>query len=546
MAFFDAFDPKAPSAPSICHPGTRVKKLNTIKEWLLSSEGKKVLWLSGRAGTGKSTLARTVADWAAKEDLRILGATYFFSRQRDQGGASNVIPTLAYQMTRFHTEFRHSLGAALCDTESEAEDADIKGINHEAETLLSKPLKSLKIRHQKVILIVLDAIDECDNDSADPIIQQLVFLAEEFPFLRIFITGRPEAYLQETIETFPDNIRVLTLHDDFDDHETRNDIKGWLRAELEQLAKLRHITPITPDWITDAVNDLATRAENLFICADVVLQFIKSKDGVSPQSQLEIIRGTRKSNMGPYSQLDSLYRAILNRICHPDSDLAGLIRLILSAIILSRVPLNIKGLTGLTNTQQDLDDHRPRCEAEVHNALKKLGSIILLDSIDDTPRFYHQSFPDFITDHKRYASPDFELDIPLQERRLALRCFELIAIAASAGPINEQLLLPETQYACIHWSSHLCQITHDDCDSEVEAMLKPLVLEYFLWWLEAMCALDCVENCAENMWSAHKWAVRISNGFNCMTISWIDLSRRKVLGGMLLNCSMKRTTLRSG
>lgn len=44
-----------------CLPNTRTELLQHIRDWARSADGKPIFWLSGMAGTGKSTIARTIA-----------------------------------------------------------------------------------------------------------------------------------------------------------------------------------------------------------------------------------------------------------------------------------------------------------------------------------------------------------------------------------------------------------------------------------------------------------------------------------------------------
>ena len=60
-----------------CICGTRVDLLRQVEEWSVNHE-KCLFWLNGMAGTGKSTIARTVA--RTFHDQGRLGASYFFSR----------------------------------------------------------------------------------------------------------------------------------------------------------------------------------------------------------------------------------------------------------------------------------------------------------------------------------------------------------------------------------------------------------------------------------------------------------------------------------
>jgi len=89
-----------------CTEGTRVDILERIYLWALdpSSDSPHVFWLTGQAGSGKSTIAYTVTDHFddvedASSDLKyILGANFFCSRQfEDTRRRKYIIPTIAYQ-----------------------------------------------------------------------------------------------------------------------------------------------------------------------------------------------------------------------------------------------------------------------------------------------------------------------------------------------------------------------------------------------------------------------------------------------------------------
>src|SRR6266576_4645838 len=61
-----------------CLPNTRVDILREIYNWAEGQDGRCIFWLNGLAGTGKSTIARTVA--RRYFDQKCLGASFFFSR----------------------------------------------------------------------------------------------------------------------------------------------------------------------------------------------------------------------------------------------------------------------------------------------------------------------------------------------------------------------------------------------------------------------------------------------------------------------------------
>ena len=65
----------------------------------MSTDGKCIFWLSGGAGTGKSTISRTVTDTLKKANL--LGANFFFKRgEGDRGNATKLFPTITRQLVK--------------------------------------------------------------------------------------------------------------------------------------------------------------------------------------------------------------------------------------------------------------------------------------------------------------------------------------------------------------------------------------------------------------------------------------------------------------
>lgn len=95
-AAFDSFDE---GRNAKCLENIRVQILAQINAWFDSDSSKTVYWLNGRAGTGKSTIARTIADQAKCKGS--LGATFFFKRDKgDRSGAAKLISTLAWQLAQ--------------------------------------------------------------------------------------------------------------------------------------------------------------------------------------------------------------------------------------------------------------------------------------------------------------------------------------------------------------------------------------------------------------------------------------------------------------
>ncbi|KAJ7926122.1 hypothetical protein B0H13DRAFT_2313930 [Mycena leptocephala] len=123
-----------------CLPGTRRKTLDDIAEWVtVKPDSPNVLWLSGVAGSGKSTISTTVSE--------------NHSTRSDPGA---VIRTIAYSLALFNSH----IGEAISATIRRSHVIVNAPIRKQFKTLLLDPLTSAEPHIQGPILIILDALDE--------------------------------------------------------------------------------------------------------------------------------------------------------------------------------------------------------------------------------------------------------------------------------------------------------------------------------------------------------------------------------------------------
>ncbi|KAJ7025447.1 hypothetical protein C8F04DRAFT_1400605 [Mycena alexandri] len=98
----------AANTPDTCMKGTRVEILKDILIHLTSFSDQ-IVMLSGSAGSGKSTIAKTVAQILAEENY-ILAASFFFSRYYTERRELDFLPTtLALQLADYSSDFRSRL-----------------------------------------------------------------------------------------------------------------------------------------------------------------------------------------------------------------------------------------------------------------------------------------------------------------------------------------------------------------------------------------------------------------------------------------------------
>ncbi|TFK62347.1 hypothetical protein BDN72DRAFT_735502, partial [Pluteus cervinus] len=68
--------------PPKCHPDTRIAVQDSLKAWRSDRAAGPIRLISGWAGTGKTTVAQTMAEHWAKEGQ--LAGSFFFSRSSEE------------------------------------------------------------------------------------------------------------------------------------------------------------------------------------------------------------------------------------------------------------------------------------------------------------------------------------------------------------------------------------------------------------------------------------------------------------------------------
>ena len=96
MVMSASFNSRKRKAETPCLPGTRGVLLDRIYKWGDSHDDRAVFWLHGPAGSGKTSIATTVAKKYAKENW-LVGSFFFLRDQADCRSADRVIATITYQ-----------------------------------------------------------------------------------------------------------------------------------------------------------------------------------------------------------------------------------------------------------------------------------------------------------------------------------------------------------------------------------------------------------------------------------------------------------------
>ncbi|KAJ7613199.1 quinon protein alcohol dehydrogenase-like superfamily [Roridomyces roridus] len=478
------------SGRTSCLPGTRGDVLDDIRHWasVPDNDSNNLFWLSGVAGSGKSTIATTVAE--SFRSLERLGAFLFFDRNNQvQSHPDGVIRTLAYCLAQTNPH----IAAAIC-TAIQRDPAVVNApIRTQFQCLLLEPLQATQSCVEGPILVVLDALDECGDPASRAGL--LFVLSTELPRIprnfRFFITSRAE-------KDISDQFQRLSARMQLDVSSATPDIMRFITHEME-LIRAREGDDLSPSW-PGALNiqRLVELSGGLFIWASTATAFLAEYD---PETRLQTLL---THHFIPGSNLDGLYSVALRGSGPWDSDaqFAADARAVLACVVLGRVPMSDQTMDAIVSPSR-------RSAARV---LKHLRCVVQWNGSGSEARTIHLSFADYLTDSTRSGREPWAIDGRAQQATLALGClrvlsrelrFNICGLEDSHLPNVEvpdlavrigRCISTQLRYSSSFWASHLQEALFDDL---VLDELRVFFNSGFLHWLEVLSLLGEVSRASD-------------------------------------------------
>ncbi|KAL8353836.1 hypothetical protein RB601_003595 [Gaeumannomyces tritici] len=499
-----AFDAQANEHDPSCHPDTRVDLLADIYKWFEDPNGKCIFWLRGMAGTGKSTISRTVAKKLSAE--KVSNASFFFKKgEGDRGSAAMFFTTILAQLVHQMPVLAPHVQSAIENNPTIVD----KNKKDQFERLFLEPLNKCKVAGSPRLAVVVDALDECDGKEDVRAFINLLSRAKEITSfrLRFFVTSRPELPIRLGFKKIGDNYQNLALHE-VPKPDIKRDISTFLRSELEHIRQDFNETVPAPglpsDWPPPAsFKDLVNMAVPLFIFASTACRFIADIHYGNPMEQLDRI--LEYKTKGGRSQLHATYLPILNQLLLKRTDtgldrrtgeekaqIVAWFRDIVGTIVLLADPLPSASLALiLGRTQHDVDS--------------KLCTLHSVLNISDDPlvpvKLLHLSFRDFLVNQKNRDANPFWVNAQRTHEQLADRCLKLLSTGDTLkrdvcdlrhpGTLRSEISLhtintalpPEIQYACRYWVHHWKESRRQIRDGDPVHLF---LTDRLLYWLEAL------------------------------------------------------------
>jgi hypothetical protein len=446
------------------------------------------------AGTGKSTISRTVAK-SFKKSLS-LGASFFFKRgEGDRANAKKFFPTITRQLANNIPQLIPGIRNAIHDDPGITE----KSLKEQFDKLFLHPLLGIKLPDSRPLnlLIVVDALDECEREDDIRVILQLLPQVQmsSFVHLRFFLTSRPELPVRLGFKKISDRDHQDLLLHEIPMPVVEHDISLFLK---HRFSEIRRDHSLPPDWPgDDNIQVLVKISVPLFISAATICRFVEDRNW-DPEERLAVILRYQAKYV---SKMEKTYLPIITQILssQDDDESAQLLQEFqetIGTILVLVIPPSINTLSELTNLSK----------STIKNRLNLLHSVLSVPKSLDTPvRVLHLSFRDFLLDSSKRGKTSFRVDEEVMHRKIASQCFAIMCRNLKKNicdlpsyqtqrtdidmqAINQQLPA-HLQYSCRFWVHHLEQSKAPI--KEVNVILS-FLQEHFLHWMEVMCILDIV------------------------------------------------------
>ena len=479
----------------------------------------RVFWLTGQAGSGKTTIAYTIAKLFEKDadsnQHTVLGGNFFCSRQfQETQSQTRILPTITYQLARKCQSYADALHVA------DKLDSVKFNVATQLRDLLVGPWQQSEGTRDLepfLYLIVIDALDEIEGEGGSAFLGDLLHAIDKYDLrgLKFLVTSKSDPELIERCKAFTSE--AICRLQDVPIEEARSDIKIYLKDKLKKL----HGSP--------ELTELERRADGLFIYAATAVKYLIPHRSITVGEQTKMLKNLLSKPDEPVSVsdatslIDELYRRIIWDTFSPFKGDILICRLRILYTFLCTAERTSTSTVAALVAESD---------GEVAKAvLDDLHAVLY--SQDDRIFWYHASFPDFIFDparsNFRIGEKDFAFSCnqPSHHKLLGESCFHIMksGLRFNMGNIPSSFLFDSDnavvlaeqvnknisailRYSSQHWTHHLPPprlINNDNLLRLISEFLQIRVL----FWIEAMNLLKVSNQCTLMLQCARQWVLKV-------------------------------------
>ncbi|KAG8810497.1 hypothetical protein FRC17_002913, partial [Serendipita sp. 399] len=482
----------------VCEEGTRTEILAMIRRWAsdVGSE-KQILWLSDAAGTGKSTIAATMAkEWHAK---RMLAGRFLFSpndvkERTTENFCLRIAEDIMVNQAALSGVVRMAIKETPCDHFS---------FDQQFERLLAEPLQRHTGAHS--LCIVIDALDNCDDrQERRHLLRLLKRHLPSMKHVKTFLTSRPVQDIFDELEGCPlvdGHKRPLSHVQNY----AQQDIQLYVEKRLSE----------NPLISIDHRRMIVLQSGGLFLYAATMCRMIENERRRKVPAILDALT-MKQPPKALENKMDELYLSVLKQACLEETDM--LLMEVLSMIIIAFQPLS-------TNT---LRVYLPGND-QVADILHDLGAVLKMGDEDAPINVLHPTFREFLLSNKERAH-GFFVDTAASHERIVYSCLDTLerslrynilqfedpdhlGLRNTDVPDVDQLLASRvdaaTHYASVYWPRHAMA-------SARRPTLWIRIFDFlgrsFLNWVELMSWRGSIVACIDGLSSLRAHAQQVYSG----------------------------------
>ncbi|KAL6815158.1 quinon protein alcohol dehydrogenase-like superfamily [Trichoderma sp. SZMC 28015] len=442
-----------------------------------------LLWIRGDPGKGKTMLLCGIVDNLQKLAPSSL-VSFFFCQATDER-INNSISVLRGLIFSLVDQQRHLLkhlreyyarqGKSLFEPPS-------------AWYALSDILRALLSElnnNQKPTCLLVDALDECVNEDMSRLLDFIVKMSNEFPYVKWVVSSRNWPQIIDKLESLGPQAQ-LSL--ELNANSVASAVQIYIKQKVSQLSESKGYKKDREEAVRKY---LLENADGTFLWVALVCQNLQRVSAWNALSKLKAYP----------PGLDAFYQQMVNGLTK--SNEAEICKRILAVVTVAHQPLTLQELIALAETPGELDEKIPA----ICDLIAQCGSFLTIR--DEVVYFVHQSAKDFLvgtnTEQKLFLeiakANDYMVSrsIDLMSELLRRDMYNLsdLGIHIDDAQALDPNPLTTIGYSCVFWIDHFVEsitskaktTTTEDISQVLVDDTKAFIERKYLFWLEALSLL---------------------------------------------------------
>jgi hypothetical protein len=290
----------------IFNPPTPSKLCSSFVDWINSEE--QLYWITGKAGSGKSTLMKFIREdkhmrkllqtWAKGRVVNLFSFYFWNSGSKIQMSQEGLLRTILIQALGSRPE----LASILFPHREEEYDIDPCGQWTSwswAELLIAFQVLITNLSSSETVVLLIDGLDEYDGHH-DKLVEFIQNIIGQNANIKVCVSSRPWVVFEDAFHCTP-SLRLEDL--------TRDDIKNYIDTKLESHPVFKRMKALNLERVQRFVDDMIQKASGVFLWVALVVQSFQQ--GLSEGEHLTDLQ-RRLDALPP--DLEDLYWKILKSL----------------------------------------------------------------------------------------------------------------------------------------------------------------------------------------------------------------------------------------